>query len=201
MTTKWAIQRPKATLIANCNHKLINGLPPFMFLGELAFVARAAATIVPTDVVRTLRAVAIFGDPTAAVNVKDSSKSGENKFIPRLPFTAHPSEAFHLRKENSSKCQTSQASQIHYPTFNFVWKIYISSQFEDRDTLTSSYDDDSTLNESRTNETAAIETLQNLDSKRLNFVIDSDPPSKHQTHRNILSNQFESSTFSLWVSW
>lgn len=122
-----------------------------MFLGELAFVARAAVTIAPTDVARTLRAVVIFGDRTVAVSVKDSSKSGENKFIPRLPFSAHPSEAFHLRKENPSKCQTSQASQIHFPTFNFAWQIYISSQLEDRDILTSSDDDDSTLNESRTN--------------------------------------------------
>lgn len=65
-----------------------------MFLGVLAFVDQATVTIDLTDVVKTRRAAATFGDRIAAVNVRDSSKNGENKFIPRLPFTAHSSEYF-----------------------------------------------------------------------------------------------------------
>jgi hypothetical protein len=50
-----------------------------MFLGVLVFVVQQTAIIDRMDVVIIRLVAAIFGDRIVAVNVKDSSKNGENK--------------------------------------------------------------------------------------------------------------------------
>ena len=120
-----------------------------MFLGALAFVARAAATTARADVVKIQRVDATCGDPTAVVNAWDFSRNGENKStedfcwnFPRFQFLRWFLSAFDLFSfvldwiNNRSRPKRSNATWINERQLNsirtydgnwIIWKSFLWS--------------------------------------------------------------------------